>query len=87
MTIGTILEVSISNSAVKVWEVSKISSRKLISKSGTSDFYMEGFINFLDKSVKHGFLKSLFVDTDNMTDLTRYFQIIINRDGIQNEID
>jgi hypothetical protein len=48
---------------------------------------MDGFINFLDKSKQKKILWGLIANDDSMKDLTKYFQIILDKEGAQKDID
>jgi hypothetical protein len=48
---------------------------------------MDGYINFLDKSKQKKILWGLIANDDSMKDLTKYFQIILDKEGAQKDID
>jgi hypothetical protein len=79
---GNILKISIKNSNQQVWAFRKISSRKEIPNMGPSPVFLDGYINFLDKSRQKKFLWGLLGTSDIMTDITRYFQILVDREGV-----
>jgi hypothetical protein len=77
---GKFKQISIINSAEYVWDKAYIEGRDKIQNKDPAP-HLKGYINFLDTK-KMAYLKRNITSDYIMTNLTYYFEIIVDRDSV-----